>query len=444
MKLKWNVIRNNKMCLVYSWQHWFWITAIIIIIALTSVVTPHPLSSYETLSSSLKSAALIQSNENSFQKTNNQDKTQLTSGIKSVPLTSETSDTDDTFGGASELNAEITAKNKDWLNIPSTTTTMKIDTTTTTTMKSLRNVEHNEVPTIVAALSLPNVNSSTKNLTITTSTIATTILTTVTESIDNSRYEKNILNRFLPSLLLLLSRIDLCFIFLSNNTHKKSVSLSLFFVCFHMNDFRYLFNSQMKTSTITPSTTKLIKVEESSPESKQQQQQQILNVQTVNFTSDTIEPYSNDYNDTVEIIMTDDVNATDISDFTNTERKSKGLIGFSEEAKFVNNISSRSTLQVSHDSEMIVGGDDDLSSEALFDMDEDNGGIAMSAGLISVICVGVIGSLSAFSIMFVYVYRQRFLNKPQTLSEPDSSGYIDDSSIRVSSSQKKEETVNQY
>jgi hypothetical protein len=189
------------------------------------------------------------------------------------------------------------------------------------------------------------------------------------------------------------------------------------------------FSSQIKTSTNSPTTTKLIKVEEISPDN--QQQVDIVNVRTVNFTSDIIEPYSNDYNDTVEIIMTDDVNATE-SDFNNGDRKSKGLLGFSEEAKFVNNISSRSTLQVSHENEMIVGGDDDLSSEALFDMDEDNGGIAMSAGLISVICVGIIGSLSAFSVMFVYVYRQRFLNKPQTLSEPDSSGYIDDSSIRVS------------
>jgi hypothetical protein len=195
MKLKWNVIRNNKMCLVYSWQHWFWITAIIINIALTSdVVTSHPLSSYETpLSTSLKSAALIQSNENSFQKTNNQDKTQLTSGIKSAPITSETSDIEDTFGGTSELNVE---KNKDFVKEPitletttataavvvETTSISNIDITTTssTTTKSLRNVEHNEVPTIVAALSLPNVNSSTKNST-------STILSTVTESSDKSR-----------------------------------------------------------------------------------------------------------------------------------------------------------------------------------------------------------------------------------------------------------------
>lgn len=194
----------------------------------------------------------------------------------------------------------------------------------------------------------------------------------------------------------------------------------------------------MKTSTVS-STTKLIRLEEGSPDSDQNQQrqfEQILSVKPLNSTatmSDVMEPLSNDYNDTVEIIMTDDINATDLSDFSNSDRKSKGLLGFSEEAKFVNNISSRSTLQVSHENEIIVGGDDDLSSEALFDVDEDNGGIAINAALISLICIGVVGSLSAFSIMFVYVYRQRYLNKPQALSDPDSSGYIDDSSIRVSS-----------
>ena len=142
------------------------------------------------------------------------------------------------------------------------------------------------------------------------------------------------------------------------------------------------------------------------------------------------ETSQNDANDTVEIVMTEDVNVTEVSE--TSERKSKGLLGYSEEAKVVNNISSRSTLQVTHQSQSAPKNNDQLSSEALFDTDEDNGGITMSAGIISVICVGIIGSLSAFSIMFVYVYRRRFLNKPQTLSEPDSSGYIDESSIRVS------------
>lgn len=131
-----------------------------------------------------------------------------------------------------------------------------------------------------------------------------------------------------------------------------------------------------------------------------------------------------DPNDTVEIVMTDDANVTEVTEVS--ERKSKGLLGYSEEARVV---SSRSTLQAAQHNSQV--NDERLSSEALFDTDEDNGGITMSAGIISVICVGIIGSLSAFSIMFVYVYRRRFLNKPQTLSEPDSSGYIDESSIRV-------------
>lgn len=122
--------------------------------------------------------------------------------------------------------------------------------------------------------------------------------------------------------------------------------------------------------------------------------------------------------------MTDDSNATEITELS--ERKSKGLSGFSEEAKILNNISSRSTLQITHKSQ----SDDRLSWEALYDSDTDNNGITMSAGIISIICVGIIGSLSAFSIIFVYIYRRRYLNKPQALSEPDSSGYIEDS-IRV-------------
>lgn len=127
-------------------------------------------------------------------------------------------------------------------------------------------------------------------------------------------------------------------------------------------------------------------------------------------------------------MTSDDANVTEVAELS--ERRSKGLLGgFSEEAKVVNNISSRSTFQVTHLSQS-TSNDDRLSSEALFDTDTENGGITMNAGIISVICVGIIGSLSAFSILFVYVYRRRFLNKPQALSEPDSSAF-DDSTIRV-------------
>lgn len=156
----------------------------------------------------------------------------------------------------------------------------------------------------------------------------------------------------------------------------------------------------------------------------------ILTVKSLNLSNTDVTDTSQiDSNDTVEIVMTDDANATDVTE--SSERKSKGLMDYNEEAKVVNNINSRSTLLATPFSQSSPSNDDQLSSEALFDTDEDNGGITMSAGIISVICVGIIGSLSAFSIMFVYVYRRRFLNKPQTLSEPDSSGYIDESSIRV-------------
>lgn len=171
----------------------------------------------------------------------------------------------------------------------------------------------------------------------------------------------------------------------------------------------------MKTST-TP-TTKLI------PISKERAKLEVEHIE--GNLSDATEGNLNDsINDTMEIVMTDDSNATEITELS--ERKSKGLSGFSEEAKILNNISSRSTFQITHKSQ----NDDRLSSEALYDSDTDNNGITMSAGIISIICVGIIGSLSSFGFIFVYVYRRRYLNKPQALSEPDSSGYIEDS-IRV-------------
>lgn len=169
-------------------------------------------------------------------------------------------------------------------------------------------------------------------------------------------------------------------------------------------------------------TTKLIKVDEPQPD------EHILSVKSLNLTNfDVADTNQSDPNDTVEIVMTEDANATEVAEIS--ERKSKGLLGYSEEAKVVNNISSRSTLQVVSQSQS--SNNERLSSEALFDADEENGGVTLGGGIIAVICVGIIGSLAAFSVMFIYVYRRRYLNKPQTLSEPDSSGYIDESSIRV-------------
>lgn len=55
----------------------------------------------------------------------------------------------------------------------------------------------------------------------------------------------------------------------------------------------------------------------------------------------------------------------------------------------------------------------------------------LDAGAISGICLAVIGLSLVISAVGVMLYRRRYINKPQTLSEPDSSGYIDDSTIRV-------------
>lgn len=141
-----------------------------------------------------------------------------------------------------------------------------------------------------------------------------------------------------------------------------------------------------------------------------------LNV-TVDF-SDQVPSDSND-TDTSNFLIPDS-NVTEVAELS--ERRSKVLTGY--DIKLINNVNSRSTLQVSQEN------NDKLSSEALFITDEDNGGIVMNAGVITAICFGVIIVLGLFSTMSVYVYRRRFLNSPQSL-EADSSGYIDDSTIRV-------------
>lgn len=53
-------------------------------------------------------------------------------------------------------------------------------------------------------------------------------------------------------------------------------------------------------------------------------------------------------------------------------------------------------------------------------------------GLISGIGFSVLTVFCAVSLVGAMMYRRRYINKPQTLSEPDTSGYIDDSIIRVS------------
>ncbi|XP_017494490.1 PREDICTED: uncharacterized protein LOC108382627 isoform X2 [Rhagoletis zephyria] len=54
------------------------------------------------------------------------------------------------------------------------------------------------------------------------------------------------------------------------------------------------------------------------------------------------------------------------------------------------------------------------------------------AGAISAICFTIFGICCTVGTIGIVLYRRRYLNKPQALSEPDSSVYIDDSTMRVS------------
>lgn len=56
----------------------------------------------------------------------------------------------------------------------------------------------------------------------------------------------------------------------------------------------------------------------------------------------------------------------------------------------------------------------------------------LDAGAISAICFTIFGICCTVGTIGIVLYRRRYLNKPQALSEPDSSVYIDDSTMRVS------------
>jgi hypothetical protein len=168
----------------YWWTHWFWITALLAHVNLSS---PVPFSSLETISTSLKSA-LVQ-NDNSFQQTGDQQK--IVPGSKSVaPLTFETSDSDDLFGIASEMDAENIAKNSDWLSKPSETNDSNINRSESTEkpkVKLEQNLSTMPVGVIVGVSNDPSYsNNNNNNVNSTNSsqltTTATTMLTSIAES----------------------------------------------------------------------------------------------------------------------------------------------------------------------------------------------------------------------------------------------------------------------
>lgn len=77
--------------------------------------------------------------------------------------------------------------------------------------------------------------------------------------------------------------------------------------------------------------------------------------------------------------------------------------------------------------ELLNSQNNALTSEDLSQVRSSN------VGLISGISFSVLALFCSVSLVGAMLYRRRYINKPQTLSEPDShSGYIDDSIIRVS------------
>lgn len=79
----------------------------------------------------------------------------------------------------------------------------------------------------------------------------------------------------------------------------------------------------------------------------------------------------------------------------------------------------------------VSASDDDVISERKLNADARTASV-LDAGAISGICVAALGLCAGVATAGVLAYRRRYVNKPQTLNEPDSSGYIDDSTIRVS------------
>jgi hypothetical protein len=177
-------ILNRKM----NYLHWFWIT-LLVLFTQSLHAAPIASSSLETISTSLKSA-LVQ-NDNSFQQTSELQQKQFSAiGSKSVPLTFETSDIADLFGsgvsGASEIDAERAAtNNRDYLSNDTSTDKPKlarINLDKNINIPNNNNNNNNDTD-IVKSLTLSNVNSTNTI----PATIATTMLSSVTESNAMSR-----------------------------------------------------------------------------------------------------------------------------------------------------------------------------------------------------------------------------------------------------------------
>ncbi|XP_037049331.1 uncharacterized protein LOC119083656 [Bradysia coprophila] len=170
--------------------------------------------------------------------------------------------------------------------------------------------------------------------------------------------------------------------------------------------------SQVNVTTAAPKVEKITKLKSISIKSQSSRPDVYVNKQ--NESELTTEP---------EVIREE----TEKQVISERGRQSKILAEYSQTLKIVNlTLGSKNLLERSANE---VDGDDELNSEAL----TIKRATILDAGAISGICLAVVGLSFIVSAMGVMLYRRRYVNKPQTLSEPDSSGYIDDSTMRDNS-----------
>ncbi|XP_020808574.1 mucin-5AC isoform X2 [Drosophila serrata] len=110
-------------------------------------------------------------------------------------------------------------------------------------------------------------------------------------------------------------------------------------------------------------------------------------------------------------------------------------INFSSDTKSLLTRSASAAPSVSgdgaglYDATAAAGDEGNISSEALAIQRT----YFLDAGAISAICFTVFGVCCTVGTIGIVLYRRRYVNKPQALSEPDSSVYIDDSTMRDNS-----------
>lgn len=159
----------------YCWTHWFWITCIII-----TPTFSFPSSSFETISTSLKSStsiktsALIQ-NENSFQEPLiEQNKFEQ---IKQNSMTLVEAEADSVFDGGG-MNKSLVES-----NVSSGGKINDKELEKSSSKSNLTSVKLNNIEDVSSGLSVITLNNNLVNSTNTTSIKNTTVLNSITESL---------------------------------------------------------------------------------------------------------------------------------------------------------------------------------------------------------------------------------------------------------------------